>query len=65
MSNSLPELISNFPIGTKIKRAKTRKNDYEEEITVDGYLYYEGNWVIVHRKGAAWFIIEEGGSLKN
>ncbi len=58
MSNSLPELISKFPIGTKIKKSKTRKTDYESEITVDGYLYNEGTWVIVHKKNGAFYIIE-------
>lgn len=58
MTNTLPELIMKYPIGTKVKKSKTRKTDYDEEITVDGYLYYGDDWIIVHKKGGAWYGID-------
>ena len=40
MFDNLPELISSFPIGTKIRIVSKDRNDYAEgKFVVDGYIY--------------------------
>lgn len=52
MYDNLPELISNYPLGMKIKIEDKKRNDYVEgKFIVDGYIYNgeEEKWYPAHR----------------
>lgn len=51
MYDNLPELIKNFPIGTKIKLTDKERDDYAQgKFVVDSYVYTkEGLWYPAHQ----------------
>lgn len=51
MYDNLPELMQNFPIGTKIKLTDKERDDYSHgKFVVDGYIYEAPeSWYPAHK----------------
>jgi len=62
MYDNLPELMQNFPIGTKIRLKDNERDDYANgKFVVDAYVYEKGDkWYPAHKLWDGKFEIYKG-----